>query len=365
MALTEYITVIPMTNAALRSVRTPFVSFEQPFENLPARFERQLLAMTRNTASVLLGGTWPDAYHDPIQWGRSSELLKAYFVPRTRYIQALWPETAVYNTSVARLFTIDESIRYRPQMHFFCQYYDACAPAIRAGDDMDLSPEAAIFAPDRNIYEVSYPKIVLPPVDRKLSVLQFGAGSIAESLTDQVLLDAAQLIGVSADDALPLGLRFNQAVEQSTGEYIVVTDARYVNRDTRFSLQLADEADLSMSAISASGAREAWVPYGYAQDTDTPTGQLATMVFHRRVFEQLGGACVDLSHGFEYDLFVRILNAQNLTLAYHNDPLVSGPSYVCADGKTYLQQVYNDAAARIRLTKGYHVRTVRKQQALA
>ena len=361
MVHTERITVIPMTNEALRSVRTPFVTFEQPFSAMAARLERQLLAMGRNTAAVILGDTWPDAYHDPLSWGRSSKLLGNYHLPRDRYDQSLWPETAIYNTNVARLFAIDESVRYRPQMHFFCRYYDSCSPMIRFGDDMELSPEAAIVVPDRNIYEVAYPKLTLLPVDRKLSILRIGAGSIDELLADRVLLNAAQIVTVSDDDSIPLGLRFNRAVEQTTGEYIAVVDVNYKSRDMRLSIQLDDDVDLSMGALTTDSGVEAWVPYGFMHETDTPTGQLATMMFRRRVFEQLGGACTDLSHGFEYDLFVRILGARNLTMAYHSDALAAGSSYVCAAGKTYLQQVYNDAANRIRLTKGYHVCTIRKR----
>lgn len=349
----DNLTIIPMTNAALRAVDTPFVAFEHAFKTRPAWHLRQMEGFRRNSAFVMLGDTWPDAYHAPVSWGVVSNTLKSYDKPQSRHSVSVWPETAIYHTGVAKMFAIDESIRYRPQMQFFGQYYDSCAFDIRHGDDVEISPEAAIYVDDRNIYPVTYPTLYLPPAQMQLSVVSVGED-------ESQLPSDLHVVQMSDDRTIPAGKRFNDAVLQTASEYVAVVVAGYTNVLDRLELQLRDRAALSLGAVITPDGLEQWLPQNHVQLSDVPSGQLATMMFHRSVFERLGGACEELPEGFEYDLFLRVVSAGDLPLAYHTDGLVRGEPYVCRNGAAYTQQVYNDAANRLRYTKGYHGPAIQK-----
>lgn len=352
MDINKLLTIIPASDAALHAVTTPFVAFEHDFDTRAAWAERQLEAFQRTTARVLLGDTWPDAHHDPMQWGRSSKVLQKYGTRSSRYDVRVWPETAIYHTGVAQLYNVDPTIHYRPQMHFFSQYIEPCSKQILEGDDVDMSPEAIIKVPDRNIYEVQYPVVKLPARECQLSIIAIGSPDLADRPAD------SQVVELSGDESLPTGARFNLALERAAGEYIAVAVEGYTNLPRRFEQQLEYASDLSIGAVNTGGGQELWTPYACMQYTDAPTGQLATMMFHRRVFERLGGACRDMSEGFGYDLFVRSLGEPDLSWTCHYKGLVRGEPYVCRSGKTYLQEVYNDVANRVRYTKGYHARSI-------
>lgn len=359
--MNDQITIIPLDDEALHSVTTPFVAFEHGFKTRIAWVERMLEAFKRVTARVLLGDTWPDAQHDPISWGRVSEKMKVYDHPQTRYDLCFWPETAIYYTGVAQMYHVDPTIKYRPHMHFFGQYFDACtvhARRICKGDDIDASPEGIIYVDDRNIYPVEYPALSFPPIEQQLSIVAVGQ-QITRCERD------AQVVHVSDDPSVPLGARFNEALSKTTGEWIVVLAGGYVDVGERIDKQLADNADLSMGAVDVRSGKEMWIPYGYSQTVDEPTGQLATMMFRRRVFQKLGGMCESMSVGFDYDLYLRLLADRDLSLAYHTEPLVEGSAYDCPYGRAYTQNVYNDAANRIRYTKGYHGRSIQREHELA
>ena len=363
MDIKKLVTVIPLCEDALQKVETPFVTFEHEYKTKPAWIERQVEASQRVTARVLLGDTWPDAQHDPLNWGRASSLLKKYDQPQPHGAVSVWPETAIYYTGVAQMYRPNPNIKYRPHMHFFGQYYDACAKHARricGGDDIDVTSEAVIHVPDRNIYEVTYPKLQLRPADRQLSVIVIGDSVPVFPDKD------VQVIRMSNDTTIPAGERFNRAVEQTTGERIGIASSDYDDSEYRWERQLEAAVDFSIGPVRTRGqGLEKWIPYNHTHSVDKPGGQLATMMFSRQVFVRLGGACAEMSVGFGYDMYLRIFDDEALTTAYHTDPLVAGRPYSCCEGTAYTQNVYNDAANRSRYTvRGYHARTILRKRPL-
>jgi hypothetical protein len=335
-----------MTNEALAAVTAPFVSFEQPFESRPGRFERQIEASRHSTAAVILTDTWPDAFHDTTPWGGWHKAILRYVKRSHRHDKAIWPESAIYATEVAKLFTIDESIRYRPQMHFFCQYYDSCCSDKLRGHDITVSPEAGICVEDRMIYPATYPKLELPPA--KLAKTILAVGGVWSQASDGV-----EVVPVSEDVSVPLGQRINDALLQSVGELILIEDSNYEYDTDRFERQTGS-ADLSLSPVRVEDGVEAWKPYNYEQDADVPTGQLASFAFSRKLIEELGGVHPDMSVGVGYDLFLRALNCRTVSYEYLSEPLLSGAKHASHLGVTYTQQVYNDITNRARFTQGCH-----------
>ena len=57
----ERVTVIPVSNAALQAVETPYVAFEHEFKDRPGRLTRQADALDLDGAMALyvVGDVWP------------------------------------------------------------------------------------------------------------------------------------------------------------------------------------------------------------------------------------------------------------------------------------------------------------------
>lgn len=364
-------TVIPFSNVALRDVKTPFVAFEHPFQDRAGRFERQVDAMRLNTSVILFTDTWPDAFHDPFVSGRTRDALMAYGLPQKRYAHCLWPETALYQTDVARLFVVDETIKYRPHVHFFCQYWSACSEALRTADDVDLSMEAGICVPDRNIYAVDYPAPRLSKEKCQLSVIvliergntfkirrsDFPYGAeiiIVNCTTTNVDTDGLAVIDCSM---MPTGAAFNVAVAEAHGKFIAIHKAGNTTGQ-RFDVQMSDDVDLSIVPIRNGDKLEGWSSFGFTQLTDVPNGQAGGLMFSRRSLSTYS-AQPTMHAGFDYDLYLRIVADQSMSLAYHDDICIDGPVYTNPYGTLYTQQVYNDAANRLRYGKVYHAWAIR------
>lgn len=363
----EHITVIPFSNDALSAVKTTFVAFEQPFPERAGRFERQFDALHRNCAVVMLTDTWPNAYHDSFSWKRVKKLIQEYGDPQERYTDGVWPETALYQTNVAQMFKLDETIRYRPHMWLYALYWDTCANPIRAADDMEISPEAGIVVPDRNVYPVSYPEPKLGPAEIPLTVIVIvgrderpvvnasGIPPKAEVIVLQCFDDEVSTPRGTVIDCrdVPLGAAFNRALAASHGRRIAVCYANDISLG-RFERQLKDDVDMSLGTVRCdSDEVEGWGLYGFTHTVDKPTRQLGTMMFTRRALERYA-AHPDMDDGFDYDLYLRVLTDPSMSVAYHEKPLVQGFPNSCPYGHVYTQHVYNDAANRIRYGKVYH-----------
>ncbi|HSN70896.1 MAG TPA: hypothetical protein VLT59_05275 [Steroidobacteraceae bacterium] len=366
MTVSNLVTVIPFKNDALRAVTTPFVAFEQPFPERAGRFERQLDALHRNCAVVMLTDTWPNAYHDALSWKRVKGLIQGYGAPQERYTDGVWPESALYQTTVAQMFELDESIRYRPLMWLYALYWDTCANPLRAADDMEISPEAGIVVPDRNIYPVTYPTPKLGEPEVPLTLIVFvdrddkpvvGAEELPPD-TQVIVLQCAAEVTTSCGEVIdcrdvPLGTAFNRALAASRGRRIAI--CRAGDRQLRrFDIQLKDDVDMSLSTIRCEDhTLDGWGMYSFTYTVDAPTRQLGTLMFTRRALERYA-AHPDMDDGFDYDLYLRVLTDSDMSVAYHETPLVQGYKSVRPYGRIYTQQVYNDAANRIRYGKVYH-----------
>lgn len=350
MNLDEIITIIPPKADALDRVTTPFVAFEHPFEDRVGRFERQIESMVRYTPVIVVGDTWPDSFHDPMSWGRFKALFKQYRKPQPRWSACIWPESAIYATGIAKMLGVNEAVRYRPQLWTFCQFFDQCNT--NREDDIDILPEGSIYVDDRMIYPLAYPKLKLQPEACELSVIVFGNPKVVSGVSTPG--DAEIIIVKEA----PSGRVFNEAVEKARGHFIAVCQEADRIAADRFVCQLKDDVDFSLSPVASSSRIPPWSIRGYTQSADVPNNQLSTWMFRRSIFEQLEGAHPDLTAGFDYDLYVRIVSDHRFSVAYHADSFV-WRKYELPFGLTYTQQVYNDAVNRIRYTKDYHALSVR------
>lgn len=344
------ITVIPGTAEALAGVTTKFVAFEHPFREREGRLNRQLESLGRYCTSIMLGDTWPDAYHDQMSWGRMRPVLKQYPDPQARWSDVVWPETALYATGVAKLLGVNERVRYRPQMWTFAQFFEKCNQEWH--EDIDILAEGSMYVENRYIYPVEYPKLVLQPTRCELTVVIFGERA---ATVDLDVCSSVEIIEVPVDAD---GQSFNAAIERAHGEYVAICRAGDIIHPDRFDLQLAAGADLSFGSVC--GCARPWSLRGYTHKADYPTEQLSTLMFRRSIFDRVRGACPLLQTGFEYDLFVRIVSDQTMSVAYHAEELVERPLSL-PFGAVYTQQVYNDAVNRVRYTKDYHAPSIRRR----
>lgn len=371
MQVPDFVTVIPFDDEALRVVTTPFVAFEQPFESRAGRFERQKEVMFCNSPVVVLTDTWPDAHHDALNWSRGQEILKLYGQPQPRFTPCMWPESAMYVTDIAKMFKIDERIRYRPPMWFFSQYFEQCVDLQnepkRNDDDAEISPDAGIRVYDRNIYPVEYPKLKLAPVETDLTVIVIYDWDDSAMLDPksvpkgaEILIAKCRPMWINADigrifdcSGMPVGAAFNRLVQLAHGKRIAVHRPSARSND-RWNRQLKDDADLSLSTIQLDrDAIEGWGMYSFTHVVDKPTRQLGTMMFSRKALER-HAAHPDMPDGFDYDLYLRMMLDEELEVVYHETPLVHDRKNLCPYGRQYTQQVYNDAANRLRYGKAFH-----------
>jgi hypothetical protein len=349
--VSDEITVIPVSAAALAQVTTPFVTFEHPHRVRTGSLERQLEAMDRYGAVIVLGDTWPDSFHDQVHWERTRKIIKQYDEPQERWSDVVWPETAVYALGVARMLGVNEKVTYRPQLWIFSQFFEKCNKSW--DEDIDILPEGTLYADNRCIYPVHYPKLALQDEQCELTVIVFGAA--ADEVVGLQVEGDVEVIGIGNEAS---GLWFNAAMEQAHGKYVAVCRGGDIVHPDRFDLQLAAAADLSLSSVI--GCDRPWSLRGYTHRADLPTEQLSTLMFRRDIFRRIPGACPDLQTGFEYDLFVRIASDQSMTVAYLAEPLVERPLHL-PFGRVYTQQVYNDAVNRVRYTKDYHAPSIRRR----
>lgn len=348
MSIHKLVTVVPNEPDALAQVITPFVAFAHSLGDRTGRFERQVEGMGRYNVSILLGDTWPDAYHDALGWGRVHHVVDTYTKPQPRWATSIWPETVLYTSGVAKLLGVNPNVRYRPQLWTLCQFFEKCN--VR-DEDIDILPEGLIYAHDRNIYPLDYPMLKLRAEQCELSLLYYGSVKAVARMQPPSADSEIIFMGSEAD-----GATFNAGISAAHGKYVAVCREGDVVDPKRFEIQMADDADLSLCPVEDGG--DPWLLRAYTNTPDTPSEQLSSMLFRRSIFEKIPGAHPDLQVGFDYDLFVRIVADERLTVVAHSAPLVKRKLSL-PYGRVYSQQVYNDAANRVRYTKDYHALSIR------
>lgn len=343
----DNVSIIPPTAAALAAVETPFVSFTHPFKVRIGSIERQIEAMRCYMAIITLGDVWPDSFHDALNWGRTHPLFATYTQPQERWCICLWPETAVYMTDTAKLLGVNESVKYRPQLWTFCQYFEKFSTGEDC--DFDVLPEGSIYVADRQLYPATYPMLELLPEDRELSIVALGGRPRGPTPNDAEIIYHPDISG----DA------FNWAMQQATGRYVMCMQGGDRQLNDRAVRQLEDAADLSLGAIMLeNGELKSWGLRDYTFRTDLPVEQFGTMMFRRDVFRTIPGAHPDMTAGFDYDLYVRIVSDARFDVVMHRAPLIERVQ-TFPYGQVYTQQVYNDAANRVRYERDYHAVAVR------
>ena len=370
------LTVIPMTNAALKTVKTAFVAFNQPFPERAGRFERQLEAFRESTAAVHLTDTWPDALHDAMVYPSSRDAVEAVGLPIDGTTRLVWPETAIYKTEVAQLHEIDERVIYRPHMHFFGQIRDNFTG--HWSSECGMSPEAAIIVPDRGIYEYGEPaspialgaesvRVTGILVIDHLTKVHSEALQSWQTQTEQskeliVVLcgadrDAAQSACVAADhviesDCASPSDAVNDALRRAHGTYITLLDPMGVSLRERLKIQCSSAADVS-SAVTQRDYELALHTHSWR--AGVPGHVEFTLMFHRRVFERTGGMYPTLPVGFIYDKFLQAQQHFDLSFNMLRQQLLGNIGYPQPYGKAYTQQVYNDVFRRRSIKDGeYH-----------
>lgn len=362
------VTVIPMTNKALEAVTTPFVAFEHPFKDRPGRFTRQADEIVMTCHSILFGDTWPDSYWASTPFPNVPPYRDIEQAHKFDSIQA-WPETILYNTSLARTYPIDEAIVYRPAVHFWGNISDTI---IEKSDwTWAVSKEAALHVEDRGRYPIPDPSpVTLPPESCELSVIAIQDRFVTDpkpSFTslDEQTASSWQFIYIDATDGRPLGAAFNQALSKANGKYIAVWDLHQKADPLRFELQLktgADCIETGHGIDKGNALREVHLPvplpHSYTYASRTVSGLSGTYMFHRRVFERLGG-CIDCLHtGHLYDLYLRILQDRQLRIAMIDKVMVFGEAIEAIHGRAYSQFVFNDIANNHRAKEGFHEWTI-------
>lgn len=349
MDVEKLVTVVPNDPKALAAVSTPFVTFEHPFKDRYSRFERQLEGMGRYNVGILFGDTWPDSYHDKMNWGEFHDVTGSYWKPQKKWSRAIWPETALYVTGVAKLLGVNPTVKYRPQMWTFCRFYEKCRVN---QEDVDLLNEGTIYVQDRNIYPLTYPKLQLQPDQRELTIFWYGKKPCSD------LYQLPKDTEVLHSQEEPNGNNFNRLVEQASGKYIAIHRDGDMSVSERFKIQLGAAADLVLCPVAGGGAP--WLIRGYTQTVDTPSEQLSSMMIRRSALASTGGAHPEMTAGFDYDLFVRMSVDPTISIAHLSETLIAR-DLKCPYGHVYTQQVYNDAANRVRYTKDYHALSVRRR----
>lgn len=342
----DLVTVVPNDPSALSSVDTPFVAFEHPFKDCAGRFERQINSIGRYNAAVLLGDTWPDTHYVCITSSDLQRLYSIYRKPQDRWTQCLWPETAIYTAGVAKFIGVNPGIHYRPQLWTFCRYIELCS---KNGEDIDILSEGTICVKNRSVYPLAYPVISLSEEKCRLTILYYGDQTGISGLEG----DDTQLIYMGAGK--PDGATFNLGLAAAHGRFIAVCREGDEIDPDRFKQQIKADADLVMCPVEGGGS--SWLPYRYTHRVDEPSEQLSSILFRREIFEHIGAAHPTLTVGFEYDLFVRIVSDKRMSIVNQSIPLVRREKRI--ESPVYAQQVYNDAANRVRYSKDYHAPAIR------
>jgi hypothetical protein len=319
------VTVIPASNAALQAVTTPYVTFEHPFLDCPGRLRRQADILEQCSFKYsrdfdwVIGDVWPNWIMQPHSRRtvrRALQQLPSGLELSTR----LWPETVMYRTSAAKQFTIDERIKYRPQMAFWLQMYEKLGPAFI--DLGAITTEAYIQVEDRDWYPASFvgaPTVLDKPTlpltvlvvlsDQAETVIESMESLMAQSFSDfevrvvdcsetDATWDAMRKIKdkriVSYQWAQTGGEAAVLALNGSRGRNIALWDTATVSTPDRFVQQLELEVDISGCEYAVRRGDDIHPVQSGAQLHGSTTRDLApfippsTMMFSRRLIESRG-----------------------------------------------------------------------------
>ena len=151
--MADRVTVIPASNEALQAVTTPYVVFEHPFRDRPARLERQAdgLDLAGSSCAYALGDVWPVSLQRPYTRRLVSTFLRTFGTFHTSIRVHIWPEGMMYRTSMLQRCQLNELASYRPQASAWCQLKYLLGPALSVRTLVML--EAMIEVPDRLKYD--------------------------------------------------------------------------------------------------------------------------------------------------------------------------------------------------------------------
>ncbi len=359
----DRVTVIPVSNAALQAVETPYVAFEQPFTDRPGRLTRQAdaLDLTRGVAAYTAGDVWPMGQLKPYTAKQMRSFVREFVMFRPVFHTHLWPEGMVYKTDALKNCKLNEQISYRPAVEPWTRLRQAFGNKLDRHTLCMLEP--LIEVEDRLLYPHVFAgaKLSLPDEQCAVSVLVVLDGEIAspEAVTavfDQTVTDiqvlvadcdgqAAKLSG-APDERLTIfdtagmtrAAALNYLLERAHGKRIALWDPSCDYDSRRLETQLKIDADFVGSPVRRAAEVEAHdpIPFCHTNFSGLSYVPQETMLISRRAFERLGGFDPDLSVQYALDLQLRAFGDTELTLAQQRRLLARRrPDTACSERAVY------------------------------
>lgn len=357
------VTVIPVSNAALQAVETPYVAFEHAFKNRPSRLTRQADALDLDSAmaAYAIGDVWPMGQLKPYSVRRMQNFVRSFALFKPVFRTHLWPETALYKTNVLKHCVLNEKIVYRP----------AAEPWTRLKKDIGRSfsrrtlymPEPMITVADRMCYSHTFagPDLTLPGASCAVSILIVLDGAIPDliAVTDvfkQSLADIEVLVadcdgqaGKLADvtearltvvdtAGMTRAAAMNHLLELSHGKRIALWDTSCAYDPARLEQQMKIDADFVGGPVQGDDEAELHdsIPLGHTNFSGLSYVPQETMLISRKAFERLGGFDPYLSVQYALDIQLRAFGDTDLTLAQHQAMLARRiPGNHCSEHAVY------------------------------
>ena len=357
------VTVIPVSNAALQAVETPYVAFEHPFKNRPGRLARQADALDAEGAMMTyaVGDVWPDGQRKPYSAARMRGFVLGFAIFKPVFRTHLWPETMLYRADVLQNCQLNECVRYRPAVEPWTRLRQALG---RATDKRTLfMPEPMIEVEDRFQYQHEFvgAELSLPDVKCAVSVLIVLDGAIPslEAVTavfDQTIPDMQVLVAdcdgqankLSAitDERLTVietigmtrAAAVNKLMSYAYGSRIALWDPSCSYKADRLEQQLAIAADFVGSPVQGKNDLEAYdaIPFCHTNFSGLSYVPQETMLISRRALEWLGGFDPCLSVQYALDLQLRAFGNIELTLAQQDNVMARRiPDNACSEHAVY------------------------------
>jgi len=358
------VTIIPVEQAALAAVTTRYVAFEHPYEDRPGRYVRQADALDiRDEAHFwAIGDVWPAGSIRPYKRQSFMAFIRGFVSDRSICTRHVWPETALYRTTVLQHCNLDPRMIYRPAAGAWSRFYEMTAKIATRG--VVLMTEPIIVVPDRLVPEHTAIIPTIPACDRELDVsiviaVDGFSPSVVASLrslaaqtgpaTREVImafcrpgrvpsdaLDHDRLITLNIPGTRAQAL--NAAIQRARGEHIVIWDLSCASPVHRLARQLAAKADLvgGNLIIDKPTSADNILPYSHTNFSGRSWFEPGTMMVRRSCFEQLGGFDEALPVRHEAEFQLRALGDKSLSFAKLATPLaVRIPGETCSEEASY------------------------------
>lgn len=347
------VTVVPVSNEAVRAVTTPYIAFKHELVDRPGRLTRQADAMDMRGRDILyaLGDVWPAGDIWAYTQRRMYRFVSNFVGFRTIHRAHIWPETMLYRTDVIQSLQLNERASYRSVIEPWTRLRLTAGPSLAR--HTLFMPESMIEVPDRLTYVHKFagPQLTLPPAACEVSVLAVLDGDIGDvdqvaAILRQTHTDYEVLIadcdgqGAKLDSLKDSRLRIidtsgltraaamNTLLGQAVGAKIALWDLSCTYVSDRLTKQAALEADISGSPVAGPVQLESYDPIPYCHTNFSGLYYIPqeTMMFSRRVIETIGAFDPVLPVLYGMDLQLRAYTSAELSLLQLRKPLATRQS---------------------------------------